>query len=92
MGTAVDKLRLFKRLARKIEKKTGKKKTSKGRMPSTLKMIFVEHMNNNLDIKNAFDELLKIIKDIDVEKLTPFKASGIMCTLREIDEVLNLVF
>jgi len=92
MGTAIDKLRMFKRIMRNIKKKADSSKACKGRISRTLEKTFVEHMDYDLAVKDAFDGLLRIIKDIDVERLNPYAASGIMSTLREIDEVLDVGF
>jgi len=90
MRSAIDKLRMFKRIMREIEKKAEMSKAYKVGISRTLEMKFVEHMDNDLDIQNAFDGLLRITNEIDVGTLNPSTASGIRRTLREIDEVLDV--
>ena len=92
LETSVEKLRLFRRVVRKIGKESDRTKAYKGRISHTLRMTFIEHMNNDLDIRAAFDGLLKIIRNIDVARLNHATASGIMSTLHEIDEVLRVGF
>ena len=92
MNRTVKKLRSFNRIARKIEKKADRKKASRGRTSRIMKMTFVENMNNDLNIKKAFDGLCGIILNLGVNKLNPHAASGIISTLREIDEVFQVGF
>ncbi len=92
MSRNVHKLRSFKKITRKIEKKTDRKEAYRGRTPRILKMIFVENMNNDLDVKKAFDGLYGIISTVEVNTLNPHTAAGIMSTLRKIDEVFQFGF
>ena len=50
------------------------------------------HKNDDLNVKDAFDDLFGIISNIEADKLVPHAASGIMRTLREIDEVFQVGF
>lgn len=90
--TNVDKLKSFKSFLKKIEKKaTNKSRYEKG-LPYRLKSMFTKRMNNDLDVREAFDGLYRIISGIDIEKLDPCEASGIVRTFREIDGVLQVIF
>jgi len=88
----VDKLKSFKSFLKKIEKKATNKNRYEKRLPYRLKSMFIKRMNNDLDVREAFDGLYKIISRIDIEKLDPGEASGIVRTLREIDGVLQVIF
>jgi len=48
-------------------------------------------MDNDLDVRGAFDELYERLPEIKVETLKRGEASGIMSTLREIDGVLKVI-
>jgi len=98
MRIAVDKLRTFKRLVKKINEKT------QGIMPPhrplvkwgwgdyRLKRAFSENMDNDLDVRGAFDGLYKILSALKIEELHPKEALGITRILREIDEVFKVIF
>ena len=49
-------------------------------------------MDNNLDVKRAFDGLNRIVMKIDVNKVKPAEAADIIGTLKKIDEVLKVIF
>lgn len=88
----VDKLRVFKRLVKKIEGRLIQKTNNGERVAYRLKKTFAEKMGNDLDVRGAFDGLFKIISDIKVDKLKPCETSEIIKVLKEIDEVLKVIF
>jgi hypothetical protein len=49
-------------------------------------------MDNDLNVKGAFDALYKILSEIRTENLKPLEASGIIHTLKEIDEVCKVIY
>ena len=49
-------------------------------------------MDNDLNVKNAFDGICSVISEIKTDDLKPAEAAGIIKTLREIDEVLKVIF
>jgi cysteinyl-tRNA synthetase len=98
MRLTVNKLRTFKSLVNKIRKRTKEiihhhqSLLKGGREDYMIKNVFTENMDNDLDVKGAFDGIYEIISGINVEELKPGEASGIIKTLREIDEVFRVVF
>ncbi len=92
MYETVDKLRSFKKLTRKIKDKATKKSRYEDRLQRKLKMMFMKNMNDDLNVKDAFDDLYGIISNIEADKLEPHTASGIMSALLEIDEVFQVGF
>jgi cysteinyl-tRNA synthetase len=92
ISRTVNKLRSFKRLTRKIEEKATEKRRYEDKLQRRIKMMFIKNMNDDLDIKDAFDDLYGIVLNLEVDKLNPHTASGIMSTLREIDEVFQVGF
>ena len=49
-------------------------------------------MDNDLNTKEAFDGIYKIISRINIDKLNPVDASGVINTLKKIDEVFKVIF
>jgi hypothetical protein len=54
--------------------------------------IFSNKMNNDLDVKGAFDEVNGFISALDLRKVYPMISLGIVTALREIDAVLQVIF
>jgi cysteinyl-tRNA synthetase len=92
MRGAADKLREFREMVRNIEKRAGESTHSNGEIFQRIKGTFVEHMDNDLDVRGAFDGLYEVLSDIRVETLKRTEASGIINALREIDGVLKVIF
>jgi cysteinyl-tRNA synthetase len=92
MLSAVDKLRKFTGMLHNIGKKADRSAYLGGRIVQRLKQTFVEKMENDLDVKGAFDGLYQILSEINVKTLERAEASAIINTLREIDGVLKVVF
>jgi hypothetical protein len=49
-------------------------------------------MDNDLNVKEAFDGLYETLSGVRIDELIPAEASGIMKDLREIDQVLQVIF
>jgi cysteinyl-tRNA synthetase len=95
MRLTVNKLRTFKKLVNKIRKRTKEiipPLLKGGREDYRMKKIFIEKMDNNLDIKGAFDGLYGMISDVRVDEMKTSETSWIIKSLREIDEVFRVVF
>lgn len=88
----VNKLRSFKKIMRKIKDRATKKRRYDDTLPRRIKETFMKNMNDDLDVRDAFDGLYGIISNLEVNKLKPQTASGIMGTLQEIDEVFQVGF
>lgn len=58
----------------------------------TIIKIFTEHMDNDLDIKSAFDALDRLITSINPRELKSAEAGAIAKALRKIDTVLQVIF
>jgi cysteinyl-tRNA synthetase len=87
-----DKLRTFKSLVSKINRKASRKTNLRGKIIQIIKKTFIKHMDDDLHVKEAFDGLFKILSDINIGKLKPDEAAGIVKTLKEIDEVFRVIF
>jgi len=49
-------------------------------------------MDSDMHVKDAFDNTQGIVSTVDLHALSPSRAAGIIKTLREIDEVLRVIF
>ena len=56
------------------------------------KMSFADKMGSDLDVKGAIDNLQLFLSAMDVKHLKPRAASGVIHALREIDQVLEVIF
>jgi cysteinyl-tRNA synthetase len=92
MRSVVEKLKKFRRIVRTIEKKMAQRTNPDTRTAQRLKQGFEEKMDNDLDVKAAFNELYEALYTINVTKLGLSEASGIIHALREIDGVLKVIF
>ncbi len=92
MRSAVDKLRKFRQMVRNIGKKAGQSAYLDGNVVQGLKQTFVEKMENDLDVRGAFDGLYEALSEIEVKTLECTEACGIINTLQEIDRVLKVIF
>jgi cysteinyl-tRNA synthetase len=92
MDKTVQKLRLFKIITRKIKRKATKNRGGKDSLQKRFKMLFTQRMNDDLDVKAAFEGLFDIISNLEFDKLDSHTASGIVSTLRKIDEVFQVGF
>ncbi len=63
-----------------------------GGVALVFKKAFTESMDNDLDLQGAFDGLYGLLSRTGVSDLTPGEAAGVTKTLREIDEVLRVIF
>jgi len=89
---AADKLRRLKNSLREIEKKANRKPDLAGKVVRSLKKTFTEKMDNDMDVRGAFDGLYDILARVNVRELRPAEASGIIKTMKEIDGSLKVFF
>ncbi len=92
IAAAAEKLRDFRGMTIKLKKKAAKAAPAEGDIPAMLKKVFNENMDNDLDVKGAFDGLQKAVSRINVAELKPAEAAGIVKVLKEIDSVLQVIF
>jgi cysteinyl-tRNA synthetase len=92
MGMAIEKLRSLKTIIKKIKYKAGSKPDVKSNAVKSLINIFSKNMDNDLNVKRAFDGIYTILSSVHIDTLKPAEAAGIITILREIDEVFNVIF
>jgi cysteinyl-tRNA synthetase len=91
MAAAAERLRGFKRNVARIEAKAGKDGADRKTAERTMN-IFVREMDDDLNVKKAFDRVNEMLLSDDVKDLKPAEAAGIIQALREIDKVLKVIF
>jgi cysteinyl-tRNA synthetase len=91
MRSAAEKLRKFRKMVAKIEGRANQGADLHGSIAERIKDTFAEKMDNDLDVKGAFDGLYGVLSDIAIEELKPTEALGMMKTLGEIDGVLRVI-
>jgi cysteinyl-tRNA synthetase len=89
MRRAAEKLRAFRKMVNAIEKRADREGELDGEVTRRIKGIFSERMDDDLDVKGAFDGLYGALAEL--EDLKPVEASAIMRALREIDGVLRVI-
>ncbi len=92
LNMVIDKLRSLKSLAKKIKDQASYKADFSGKTVQSLRKTFTGHMDDDLNVKEAFDGLYGILSDIKFVDLKPGEAAGITETLKEIDEVFKVFF
>ena len=86
------KLRGMKSIISRIEKQAGSETDQATKLARQLKETFSAGMDKDLNVKEAFDGLTKILSGLELSGLKADEASGIMAALREIDGVLQMIF
>jgi len=92
MKSAAEKLRNLKRKTKAINRKADPTSKVDRKMAKRVKDGFTREMDDDLNVERAFDQLCESIGEIKVETLKPATASGLIKGLREVDEVLRVLF
>jgi len=92
MSHAAKKLRTFRDMVKAITKKAGQNPSPADRIGKKLKRTFTRHMDNDLHVRDAFDGLFELLAGTDVHTLNSAEAEGIVKTLKDIDDVLKVIF
>ena len=87
-----DTLRNFKKKVKAIEKKAAEKTVIAGPLVQEMEKNFTGNMDDDLNVKKAFDSIGTVIAKIKLDDLKPAEAAGIIKTLRKIDGVLKVIF
>jgi len=74
-------------VGRKAESSNVEREMLKG-----VKDVFRREMDGDLNVEKAFDRLYEFIDGIQLEALKPEAASGVVKGLRQVDEVLRVLF
>ena len=92
MRSVAERLGKFTKMVGTIEKKADQRADLRGTFVQRIKETFAEQMDNDLDVRGAFDGLYGVLSEIELDELKSSEASGIMKVLREIDGVLRVIF
>lgn len=92
MQLSAEKLRTFRHIAKKISRKAEQTSAQEGEIAGKLRRSFRTGMDDDLNLKESFDDMHKILTGINIDMLSPADASGIIATLQKADEVLKVVF
>jgi cysteinyl-tRNA synthetase len=92
MSLTATKLRTFRTIVKAITKKTGQNPSPAGPIENNLRKTFTGHMDNDLHFRNAFDGICEILSGINVDELNSAEAARIIKTLKNLDDVLKVIF
>ncbi len=92
MQSTAEKLSAFKGIVRSIQKRADGPTKTRGEISKDIEKTFRVRMDNDLDVKGAFDEMYRLLSSSDVRDLSPGESAAITRVLKEIDEVLKVLF
>jgi cysteinyl-tRNA synthetase len=92
MRSTTEKLRRFKEQVKRIKDRAGPTTDTDTDVTRKIKEAFQERMDDDLDVKGACDNVVALVSNIDVRNVTPDTASGVIKALKEVDEVLQVIF
>ncbi|MCJ7546023.1 MAG: hypothetical protein MUP30_04270, partial [Deltaproteobacteria bacterium] len=77
---------------KKIKGRTGSTTDTDTEQARKITAAFRERMDDDLDVKGAFDNVSALVAGVDMKELSHSTSSGIIAALRGIDEVLQVIF
>ncbi len=92
MRRAALKLRGLRTTVARIKKKATAKPDPHTKTAGKIRKGFSASMDDNLNVKAAFDGLADILSGIAAAALKPGEAAGIMDAIRDVDRVLKVIF
>lgn len=92
MARAAEKLRAFKQITRALEASSKEELGIDEEGYHRVRGLFSGKMDQDLDVRGAFDELHGFLSGPEARLVNPGASAGILRALREIDEVLQVIF
>ncbi|MFO0752802.1 MAG: class I tRNA ligase family protein [Thermodesulfovibrionales bacterium] len=92
MRSVTELLRSFRRAVSLLGERAGGRTPPEAESARKLRSIFEERMNDDLDVRGAFDGLCRYGAGLDLSALGAGEAAGMVRALREIDGVLGVLF
>jgi cysteinyl-tRNA synthetase len=92
MRKTAQKLKKFKETVSALQRAAGQNPDFDTKAFEKIKKDFAGHMDNDLDVKSAFDSLYKFLCNINIHNISPAVASGFIKALKEIDKVMQVIF
>ncbi|OGP89413.1 MAG: hypothetical protein A2157_13175 [Deltaproteobacteria bacterium RBG_16_47_11] len=91
---AADRLKTFKEMVKALKGRTDQDADTRvdEAAMGKIKEIFTGRMDDDLDVKGAFDALYDFVITTDTEDLTPSIACGYLKALKDIDQVFQVLF
>ena len=89
---SVDRLRTFQKIARSIKRHLSKSMKTDSMLSKKLQREFSKNMDNDLNVKGAFDSMYTSLSECKIEEYPPKLATGILAALKDIDKVLRVIF
>lgn len=91
MRSTTEKLRRFKEQVKRIKGKAGSTTDADTEQARKINDAFRERMDDDLDVKGAFDTVSDLVSGMDMRDFPPTTASGIITALGDIDGVLQVI-
>ena len=92
MQLASGRLRKLKKMVVMLENRAAPRATRHGEIAAALRKAFADGMDNDLDVRSAFDGICGVLMKTEPGTLEPGGASAALRTLKKIDEVLQVIF
>jgi cysteinyl-tRNA synthetase len=92
MQSVNERLRRFKEQVKRIKDRADPTTDADTETARKINEAFQERMDDDLDVKGAFDNVYDLVLGMDIRNLSPTEASGVTKALRKIDEVLQVIF
>ena len=92
MRSAAERLQDFKKTVADIGRVAKRASSPDAKAIREIKTVFSRSMDDDLNVKAAFDQLVHTLLEVDPKDLTPARAGGLIKGLKEIDTVLQVIF
>jgi cysteinyl-tRNA synthetase len=92
MRATTEKLRKFKEQVKKIKDRAGQSTDTDTEVARKINEAFQDRMDDDLDVKGAFDNMVALVHSMDIRNLPSTEALGVIKALKEVDEVLQVIF
>lgn len=92
MKKAAEGLKDLKRLALGIRTRARGEPQARFKTAIRLRKAFVNHMDDDLNLRKAVDAVQVLLAAIKLEVLKPGEAADVLSVLKEVDRVLNVLF
>jgi cysteinyl-tRNA synthetase len=92
MQSVTERLRRFKEQVKRIKGIAGPTTDADTEISRKIKEAFQERMDDDLDVKGAFDNVADLVSRNDIRNLSPIEASEVIKALSKIDDVLQVIF
>jgi len=92
MRSTADKLTAFREMVNAVKARADQEAKPPAEAVQRIGRVFAERMDDDLDVRGAFDGLYRALAELELEDLKPPEASAIVKALREIDGVLRVIW